>query len=180
MKQILFISLFITAFVNVFSQNLVETNPEFKSDLITFEIVDTMWIRVDPIYNVVDSNLMNEGLNESVVNNNFLVVLNQLRKEYGSNEVTLNQQISYDLLNSFEYGQPLKGVTWSASGFFYEYNYISIFEDRESSFIRYNLDVICIDQDLFKEVMNPNATQVGFYFSQNREEQSYGLAIYVK
>lgn len=180
MKPISLIFVFLLSLVNVFSQTSIETNSQFKSDLIKFEVVDSMWIRITPIHDVVDSVLINEGLNQDEVSSNVITVLNQLRKEYGSNELTLSQNISDELSGSFEYGLPLDGITWSSIGFFNEYNYISIFENRELAFLRYELDVMCIDKDLFAEIINPNATQVGFYFNQNVEEQSYELAIYVK
>jgi hypothetical protein len=172
------LSLLITLFVC--SQELAQTNPKFKSDLITFEVIDTMWIRIDPIYNVVDSVLTTEGLNEDSINSKFVKVVNQLRKDYGVGEVTLSQQINNDLIESFVYGQPLKGITWSAGGFFYSYNYISVFDDRESALIRFELDILCVDEDLFNELVNPNATQFGFYFDQNLEEQSFEMSIYIK
>jgi hypothetical protein len=180
MKTLILILFNLLTLSNVFSQNLVDTNPNFKSDLIRFEVVDSIWIRIDPIHNVVDSILSNEGLNESLVRNKLLEPLNQLRKEYGSDELVLNEQLSYNLLNSAEFGLPLTGITWSTYGVFSEYNYISVFDDRELSFLKYNIDVMCVDKDLFKDLINPNATQVGFYFTQNLEDKTYSLMIYVQ
>lgn len=180
MKKLILTTLSLLVSLFVYSQELVQTNPKFKSDLITFEVIDTMWIRINPIYNVVDYGLMTDGLNEDSINSKFVKVVNQLRKEYGSGEVTLNQQINNDFISTYEYGQPFNGFTWTTFGLFNQYNYISIFEDRESSFIRYNLDVMCVDEDLFNELINPNATQVGFYFKQNIEDRSLDFAIYVK
>ena len=180
MKKLILTTLSLLVSLFVSSQELAQTNPKFKSDLITFEVINTMWIKVDPIYNVVDSVLMTEGLNEDSVRSKFVNVVNQLRKDYGVGEVTLSQQINNDFISTYEYGQPFNGFTWTALGFFYEYNNISIFEDRESSFIRYQLDFMCITEDLFNELVNPNATQVGFYFKQNIEEQSLNFAIYIK
>lgn len=180
MKKLVLTTFSLLLSLFVFSQELTQTNPKFKSDLITFEVVDTMWIRIDPIYDVVDSTLMTEGLNVDSTNSKFVNVVNQLRKEYGVGEVTLSQQINNDLIESFIYNQPLNGVTSMSVGFFYNYNYISVFEDRESAFIRYQLDVMCTDEDLFNEIVNPNATQVGLYFNQNLEGQSYEIAIYIK
>lgn len=180
MKSVSLIFVFLLNLVNVFPQTSLETNPQFNSSIITFEVLDTMWIRIDPIYNMTDSLLMINGLNEDSINTKFVSVVNQLRKEYGVGEVSLNQQINNDFISTYEYGLPFAGFTWTTLGFFYEYNYISIFQDRESAFIRYNLDVMCVDKDLFNELMNPNATQVGFYFKQNHEEQSLDFAIYIK
>ena len=180
MKKLILTSLSLLVTLFVCSQELAQTNPKFKSNLITFEVLDTLWIRIDPIYDVADSILMTEGLNEDSVKSKFVKVVNQLRKDYGVGEVTLSHQINNDLIGSFVYGQPLNGVTSMSVGFFYGYNYISVFDDRESAFIRYELDIMCVDEDLFNELVNPNATQVGLYFNQNLEEQSYEMAVYIK
>ena len=180
MKTLIFLSVLLLTSLVSYSQTIPNTDIQFKSEIIKFSVVDSMWTRIDPINNVLDSILSNEGLDESVVMGNLLNTLNQLRKNFGSKEVSLNQQISDDLNSSLTYGTYLNGFTNITTGFFYEYNYVSLFDNREVAFCRYLLDCMCVDSDLFRELINPSSTEVGFHFTQNYDDLSYQFAIFVK
>lgn len=180
MKTLILLPILLLTYLVSYSQTIPNTVIEFKSDIIKFEVVDSMWTRIDPINNVFDSILSNEGLDESLVISNLLNTLNQLRKNFGSTEVSLNQQISDDLNSSLTYGTYLNGFTNITTGFFYEYNYVSLFDNREVAFCRYLLDCMCVDSDLFRELINPSSTEVGFHFTQNYDDLSYQFAIFVK
>ena len=180
MKTLIFLSILLLTSLVSYSQTIPNTDIQFKSEIIKFSVVDSMWTRIDPINNVFDSILSNEGLDESIVMGNLLNTLNQLRKNFGSTEVSLNQQISDDLNSSLTYGTYLNGFTNISTGFFYEYNYVSLFDNREAAFCRYLLDCMCVDSDLFRELINSSSTEVGFYFTQNYDDLSYQFAIFVK
>ncbi len=153
----------------------------FKSDIITYEVIDTMWTEIKPLYNDTNSSLIVNGINEGLVMENMLNVVNTFRKNNGVPEVYHNYRISQDLASVLVHGTPYNfGHTWGTYGSFSEYGFVSNVKDVESKFCQYLIDVISLDYDLYKTIVDPNKTEVGFYFIQDLTDQTYSLEIYIK
>jgi hypothetical protein len=140
-----------------------------------------MWIEIKPLHNDTTSTLIVNGINESLVMNKLLGVLNDFREGHGASKVSHDIQTTRYLVSSLVHSLPLNdGFTWSTYGSFSEYGYISNTEDIETAFCQYLIDIMSLDYDLFKTIVDPNNTEVGFYFTQDSDEKSYTFIIFIK
>ncbi len=153
----------------------------FKSDIITYEVIDTMWTEIKPLYNDTNSELVVNGIDEGLFMEKMLDVVNDFRKRNGVSEVYQNYEISQDLGSVIVRGTPFSfGYTWGTYGSFSEYGYVSNVEDVESRFCQYLIDVMSLDYDLYKTIVDPNNFEVGFYFTQNLTDQTYSFMFFIK
>lgn len=153
----------------------------FKSDIITYEVIDTMWTEIKPLYNDTNSSLIVNGINEGLVMENMLNVVNTFRKNNGVPEVFHSIEISQDLESSIVNSTPLNfGFTWGTYGLFSEYGYVSNAEDIESRFCQYLIDVMSLDYDLYKTIVDPNNTEVGCHFIQDLNDKTYSFMFLIK
>jgi len=144
-------------------------------------VIDTMWVEIKPLYNDTNSVLIVNGINEGLVMEKMLDVVNSFRKNNGVSEVYQNYEISQDLESSIVNSVPLNfGITWGTYGLFSEYGYVSNGEDIESRFCQYLIDVMSLDYDLYKTILDPNNFEVGFYFIQNLTDQTYSFVFFIK
>ena len=110
-----------------------------------------------------------------------LDVVNDFRKRNGVSEVYQNYEISQDLESVIVRGTPFSfGYTWGTYGSFSEYGFVSNVKDVESRFCQYLIDVMSLDYDLYKTIVDPNNFEVGFYFTQNLTDQTYSFMFFIK
>jgi len=179
MKHLLSLFLTLLFLTNVNSQ--VTSNSVYKSEIIKIVVIDSMWTRIDPLYNDTSSIFIVKGLDESLVMEKMVDALNLFRENYKLNSVSYNPSISKYLASSVIYTTPLdQGLTWGSYGLFTEYGYISNSNDIEFRFCQYLIDVMSVDEDLFKEITNPESKDVGVYFTQNLDDRSYTFMIFIK
>lgn len=174
--------LFLTLTLNLFAQPLtiVGTDVPYESEFITFEKVDSFLIEITLLNEDLNSPEVTYGINELVVMDSLLSVINKYRVKHGSSELTFSTQIYYDLRGSTLFGFPSNGVTWSLYGTFSNYGVLSQFNNKEVKFCQYLIDMMTISEEQYLDLINPNVTEVGFYFTENLEESTYDFSIHLK
>jgi len=93
MKSLVVLSICLVLSFTVKSQD----RSHFKSDIITYEVIDTMWTEIKPLYNDTNSELVVNGIDEGLFMEKMLDVVNDFRKRNGVSEVYQNYEISQDL-----------------------------------------------------------------------------------
>ena len=178
----LFNFLFLVLTLNLYSQPLmiVGTNVPYESEFITFKDIDSLWIEVSLLNVDTNASEVTYGINELVVMDSLLSVINKYRVKHGSTELTFNKQIYYDLRGSMLFGFPSSGVTWSLYGTFSNYGVLSQFNNKEVKFCQYLIDMMTISEEQYLDLINPNVTEVGFYFTENIDELTYDFSIHLK
>lgn len=177
MKSLVFIAACLGLIITAKSQ----INPNFKSDIINANIIDSLWTEISPIHNDTTSPLIKDGINQSLVMEKFVDELNKFREEQGLSPVSMSNQLSQYLTGAMEYDLPLNlGFTWGTYGTFSEYGYVSKYKDVERSFCRYLIDVMSIDSVSFNDLTNPDSKEVGYYITQNMDDKTYNFMVYIK
>ena len=182
MKRIIFLVITLVILFNVYSQTLNTPNLQtrFKSDIITYVYSDD-WFDIIPLQEDKSAPITEYGLNYQLFVENILVSINNFRREYGLDMLTLSDEISNYLTVSNLNGLPLsEGFTWGTYGVFAEYGYVSHFENKELKFSDYLFDVMSLDDDLFNDLINPLAKTIGVFFSQNYSDKTYDFMVLVK
>jgi hypothetical protein len=182
MKKIVF-ALAASVMVTAASSQVVTvpgTDYPFYSDIIKFqdsELNDL--IEIVSVNKYINWDLIPIPLNEKLVQQNLLKSLNALRKQYGRKPLKLSNEISNNLKKSIETNSSII-VTWTTYGTFNEFNYVHQFKNKEAKFCDYLFDVMSITSELFFELINSNATNVGFYYKHNEQDSTYTFAVYIK
>lgn len=180
-KLVVFVSMFVSSVL--FSQiiKVPGTQYPFYSDIIKFQDSEyNGMLEILPISKYTNLQSTPPVLDSKLIQKNMIVSINTFRKEYGKKPLKLNNQISKSLTNSIQNQQPIDGITWSTNGFFYEFNYVKQFQNKELKFCDFFFDLMSTDSDLFFELINSNATEFGFYYHQSNEEKTYDFAIYIR
>jgi len=102
MKSLVVLSICLVLSFTVKSQD----RSHFKSDIITYEVIDTMWTEIKPLYNDTNSELVVNGIDEGLFMEKMLDVVNDFRKRNGVSEVYQNYEISQDLESVIVQGTP--------------------------------------------------------------------------
>ena len=188
MKKLILSLIFAVVAVISLSQTTMipGTKYPFYSDIIKFtDGTDDDVAGLGGVWEIVSLNkhinwdLIPIPLNEKLVQQNLLKSLNALRKQYGIAPLKLSSEISNNLKYSVETQSSIID-TWGCYGFFYQFNFVQQFENREEKFCDYQFDVMSITPELFFTMINPKATIVGFYYKQNEQETSYVFKVYIK
>jgi len=155
------------------------TDYPFYSDIIKFQDSElNNFIDIVPVNKYINWSVAPPVLNEILVQQNLLKSLNSLRKQYGRKPLKLNSEISNNLKKSIETNSSII-VTWTAYGTFNDFNYVHQFENKEAKFCDYLFDVMSITSELFFELINSKATNVGFYYKHNKQDTTYTFAVYI-
>jgi hypothetical protein len=104
--------------------------------------------------------------------------INRLRAEYGRRPVKLSKEIC-DEMKKVSERNPINYITWATYGFYSDFNYVRHFENREEKFCDFLFDIMSVTPELFLELINKDATEMGFYYSQNEEDRTYGFNIFL-
>ena len=156
------------------------TDYPFYSDIIKFQDSDLYgFTEIVSLNKHINWEVEPPVLNEILVQQNLLKSLNALRKQYGRKPLKLSNEISNNLKKSIETNSSII-VTWATYGTFNEFNYVRQFENKEAKFCDYFFDVMSITSELFFELINSKATNVGFYYKHNKQDSTYDFAVYIK
>jgi hypothetical protein len=158
------------------------TQYPFYSDIIKFEQSNTYvgMLEITPIDKYVKLSATPPVLNEKLVQQNLLKSLNVLRKQYGKKPLKLNSTISSRLKNAIVNETSTGEITWTTYASFNSFNYVRNFHNKEEKFCDYLFDVMSVTPELFLELINSNAKEVGFYYNQNSVDKTYDFVICIK
>lgn len=167
----------------IYSQVLMvpETNLPFYSDIIKFRDSDEYIGNWDILPINKSTNLELEPIipNQNLIRKNMLKSINRLRAEYGRRPVKLSKEIC-DEMNKVSEQNPINYITWTTYGFFTDFNYVRHFENKEEKFCDFLFDIMSVTPELFLELINKDATEMGFYYSQNEKDRTYEFNIFLR
>lgn len=182
MKKVFFIT---TVFISVacFSQivKVPGTEYPFYSDIIKFQ--DSEYedmLEIIPANKDVNLSAAPPELDSKIIEKSILNAVNSFRKQYGRKPVKFSKAISSNLSNALLNDEPFDKLSWSTLGFFYEFNYVGHFKNKEEKFCDFLLDVMSVDSDNFLELIAAEAKEVGFLYKQDEIESQYEFAIYIR
>jgi hypothetical protein len=158
------------------------TQYPFYSDIIKFEQSNTYvgMLEIAPIDKYVKLSATPLILNEKLVQQNLLKSLNVLRKQYGKKPLKLNSTISSRLKSAIINETSIGEITWTTYASFNSFNYVRNFQNKEEKFCDYLFDIMSVTPELFLELINSNAKEVGFYYNQNSVDKTYDFVICIK
>lgn len=158
------------------------TNYPFYSDIIKFKQSETYdgFLEIYPIDKYVSLTATPPVLNEKLVQQNLLKSLNALRKQYGRKPLKLNTSISSRLNTAMVTGNGIGEITWTTYASFNSFNYVRNFQNKEEKFCDYLFDVMSVTPELFLDLIDSNAKEVGFYYNHNTDDKTYDFVISIK
>ena len=158
------------------------TQYPFYSDIIKFKQSETYdgFLEIYPIDKYVNLSSTPPVLNEKIIQQNLLKSLNALRKQYGKKPLKLNSTISSRLKSAVINETSIGEITWTTYASFNSFNYVRNFQNKEEKFCDYLFDVMSVTPELFLELIDSNAKEVGFYYNQNTSDKTYDFVISIK
>jgi hypothetical protein len=185
MKNLILSAIFaVVAFTSNAQQIITvpSTQYPYYSDIIKFEQSTTYvgMLEITPIDKRINLSATPPVLNEKLVQQNLLNSLNILRKQYGKKPLKLNSNISARLKNAVINETSIGEITWTTYASFNSFNYVRNFQNKEEKFCDYLFDVMSVTPELFLELIDSNAKEVGFYYKQNSIDKTFDFIVYVK